>query len=64
MSSLQPFMGLSYEPRNLFRGGQATKQKSFQGVEFVPFTHSPTASWGLGTPRQDSYHLFLNLDFR
>jgi FAD binding domain len=26
ISGLQPFMGLSYEPRNSFRGGSATKQ--------------------------------------
>jgi hypothetical protein len=25
VSFLQPFMGFSYEPRNSFRGGQATK---------------------------------------
>jgi hypothetical protein len=27
-----------------FRGGRATKQKSFQEASFLPLTHSPTAS--------------------
>jgi hypothetical protein len=30
MSFLQPFMGLSYEPRNSFRGGHTTQQSDFQ----------------------------------
>jgi hypothetical protein len=28
--NLQPFMGLGYEPRNLFRGGTATEQRAFR----------------------------------
>jgi hypothetical protein len=48
MSSLQPFMGLSYEPRNLFRGGQTTKQRGFQEIGFLPRTNLPTASLNSG----------------
>jgi hypothetical protein len=53
MSSLEPFMGLSYEPRNLFRGGQTTKQRSFHPSGSAPpnlraggrFVRVP---WGMG----------------